>query len=102
MTQRPKLEVTRLSHMEYFLLGVSIVVILLEIFFIFRPTTVHVNKTISKLIDSEKNAKKLSKENWSVCTLHWRSPMNKYHISTSPLKTRNFMRKQIEAAPSLL
>ena len=55
-------EVTRLSHMEYFLLGVSIVVILLEIFFIFRPTTVHVNKTISKLIDSEKNAKKLSKE----------------------------------------
>jgi PAS domain S-box-containing protein len=48
--------------MEYLLLGISIVVILLEIFFIFRPTTVHVNKTISKLIDSEKNAKKLSKE----------------------------------------
>ena len=54
--------VARLSHMEYFLLAVSILVILLEIFFIFRPTTIHVNKTISKLIDSEKNAKKLSKE----------------------------------------
>ena len=54
--------VTRLSRMEYFLLALSIVVILLEIIFIFRPTSVHVNKTISKLIDSEKNAKKLSKE----------------------------------------
>ena len=55
-------KVTRLSHMEYFLLAISIAVILGEIFFIFRPTTIHVNKTISKLIDSEKNAKKLSKE----------------------------------------
>ncbi len=55
-------KVARLSYMEYLLLGVSIVVILLEIFFIFRPTTIHVNKTINKLIDSEKNAKKLSKE----------------------------------------
>jgi signal transduction histidine kinase len=55
-------KVARLSYMEYSLLGVSIVVIVLEIFFIFRPTTIHVNKTISKLIDSEKNAKKLSKE----------------------------------------
>jgi two-component system, NarL family, sensor histidine kinase DegS len=57
-----KAEVTRLSHMEYFLLAISISVIIGEIFFIFRPTTIHVNKTISKLIDSEKNAKKLSKE----------------------------------------
>lgn len=55
-------KMTRLSHLEYFLLAVSILVILMEIFFVFRPTTIHVNKTISKLIDSEKNAKKLSKE----------------------------------------
>jgi hypothetical protein len=55
-------KVTRLSHMEYYLLALSIVVIILEILFVFRPTTIHVNKTISKLIDSEKNAKKLSKE----------------------------------------
>ena len=55
-------KVTRLSHMEYYLLALSILVIGLEIIFVFRPTTVHVNKTISKLIESEKNAKKLSKE----------------------------------------
>lgn len=55
-------KVSKLSTMEYFLLAVSILVILLEIIFIFRPTTLHVSRTISKLIDSEKNAKKLSKE----------------------------------------
>jgi hypothetical protein len=55
-------KVSRLSRMEYFLLALSIVVILLEIAFIFRPTTIRINKTFSKLIDSEKNAKKLSKE----------------------------------------
>jgi PAS domain S-box-containing protein len=44
------------------LLALSILVIVLEIIFIFRPTTLHVSRTISKLIDSEKNAKKLSKE----------------------------------------
>jgi len=55
-------KVTRLSHLEYYLLALSLLVIILEILFVFRPTTVHVNKTISKLIASEKNAKKLSKE----------------------------------------
>ena len=55
-------KVTKLSRMEYFLLIVSILIIILEIVFIFRPTTLHVSKTISKLIDSERNAKKLSKE----------------------------------------
>lgn len=55
-------KVTRLSKMEYSLLALSIVVILLEIVFIFRPTATHVNKTINKLMVSEKNAKELSKE----------------------------------------
>lgn len=55
-------KVATLSKLEYFLLGLSIVVILLEIFFVFRPTTIQVNKTVNELIDSEKNAKKLSKE----------------------------------------
>jgi PAS domain S-box-containing protein len=55
-------KVTKLSRLEYLLLGISILVIILEILFVFKPTTVHVNKTIAKLIDSEKNAKKLSKE----------------------------------------
>jgi two-component system, NarL family, sensor histidine kinase DegS len=57
-----KYKVATLSKLEYFLLGLSIVVILLEILFVFRPTAVQVNKTVNQLIDSEKNAKKLSKE----------------------------------------
>jgi PAS domain S-box-containing protein len=60
--QEAQAKVTRLSRLEYYLLATSIMVILLEIFFVFRPTTHHVSRTISKLIDSEKNAKKLSKE----------------------------------------
>jgi signal transduction histidine kinase len=55
-------KVATLSKLEYVLLIVSIVVILLEILFVFRPTTVQVNKTVNQLITSEKNAKQLSKE----------------------------------------
>jgi two-component system, NarL family, sensor histidine kinase DegS len=55
-------KVSTLSNLEYILLGISILVILLEIFFVFRPTTIQVNRTVNKLISSEKNAKKLSKE----------------------------------------
>jgi two-component system, NarL family, sensor histidine kinase DegS len=55
-------KVSTLSTMEYVLLGISLVVILLEILFIFRPTASQVNATMSKLVDSEKNAMKLSKE----------------------------------------
>ena len=54
--------VAMLSNMEYLLLVISIIVILLEIFFIFRPTTFQVNQTVNKLIASEKNAQKLTKE----------------------------------------
>jgi two-component system sensor histidine kinase DegS len=57
-----KAKVATLSRLEYILLVVSIVVILLEILFVFRPTTLQVNKTMNQLIASEKNAKKLSKE----------------------------------------
>ena len=57
-----RLKVARLSKMEYSLLIISVVVILLEIIFIFRPTAVQVNKTVNQLIASEKNAKKLTKE----------------------------------------
>jgi two-component system, NarL family, sensor histidine kinase DegS len=55
-------KVSTLSRLEFVLLIVSIVVILLEIIFVFRPTTIQVNKTVNQLIASEKNAKKLSKE----------------------------------------
>ena len=57
-----KAKVATLSRLEYILLAISIVVILLEILFVFRPTTLQVNKTMNQLIASEKNAKKLSKE----------------------------------------
>jgi len=55
-------KVATLSKLEYALLFFSIFVILLEIFFVFRPTTLQVNRTVNQLIASEKNAKKLSKE----------------------------------------
>jgi two-component system, NarL family, sensor histidine kinase DegS len=57
-----KLKVAMLSKLEYILMIISIVVIMLEIIFVFRPTTVQVNRTIDQLMASERNAKKLSKE----------------------------------------
>ena len=57
-----KEKVATLSRLEYILLSISILVITLEVFFIFRPTTMQVNKTVNQLITSEKNAKQLSKE----------------------------------------
>jgi signal transduction histidine kinase len=56
------MKVSTLSKLEYILLAISILVILLEIIFVFRPTTIQVNKTINKLVSSEKNAQKLTKE----------------------------------------
>ncbi len=55
-------KIATLSKLEYILMLISIVVILLEIIFVFRPTTIQVNKTVNQLITSEKNAKQLSKE----------------------------------------
>ena len=55
-------KIATLSRLEYVLMFISIIVIILEILFIFRPTTIQVNKTINQLITSEKNAKQLSKE----------------------------------------
>lgn len=57
-----KLKVATLGKLEYMLLAISICVIVLEILFVFRPTTVRVNRTMNELIASEKNAKKLSRE----------------------------------------
>ncbi|MEX1241450.1 MAG: ATP-binding protein [Cyclobacteriaceae bacterium] len=55
-------KVSSLRTMEYIVLVVSLLVILLELIFIFRPTSIQVNKTINKLVLSEKNARKLSRE----------------------------------------
>lgn len=55
-------KVAMLSRLEYILLAISIIVIALEILFVFRPTAIQVNTTVNQLIASEKNAQKLSKE----------------------------------------
>lgn len=55
-------KVTTLSKMEYLLIGITILIILLEIFFIFKPTAIQVNRTVNQLISSERNARQLTKE----------------------------------------
>jgi len=55
-------KVSRLSTVEYILLLISLLVIALEITFIFRPTTIQINKTIEKLMISEKNSQKMASE----------------------------------------
>ena len=55
-------KVSTLSTIEYIVLTIALLVIAFEIIFIFRPTALQVNSTVNKLIDSEKNAIKLSKE----------------------------------------
>jgi len=51
-------KVVLLSRIEYALLIISLLVILAEIIFIFRPTAINVNITINKLLQSEKDSKK--------------------------------------------
>jgi two-component system sensor histidine kinase DegS len=60
--QEARQKVSRLSKLEFGLLAISLIVIALEIIFVFRPTTLQVRNTITHLMSSEKNAKKLSKE----------------------------------------
>lgn len=60
--QEARDKVNTLSKLEYALLAISIVVILLEILFVFRPTTIQVIKAIRQLMSAEENARKLSKE----------------------------------------
>ncbi len=47
---------------EYIVLGVTLLVIALEAIFIFRPAARRVTETITQLVKSEKNARKLSQE----------------------------------------
>jgi two-component system, NarL family, sensor histidine kinase DegS len=60
--QEARQKVSTLSRLEYILFAIAIIVIGLEIAFVFRPTTREVNQAISQLMSSEKNAKTLSKE----------------------------------------
>lgn len=60
--EHAKAKVASLRTMEYMILAAAILVMALEVVFIFRPTTRQVNHTMGKLIASEKNARKLSRE----------------------------------------
>lgn len=55
-------KVVALRTVEYVLLLITMVVIVLEVLYIFKPTTVAVTKTVEKLIASENNARQLTKE----------------------------------------
>lgn len=55
-------KVVSLRTLEYVLLLITMVVIVLEVLYIFRPTTMAVTKTLEKLIASENNARQLTKE----------------------------------------
>lgn len=79
-----KEKVSTLSQLEYVLLIISIVVILLEILFVFRPTTIQVNKTMNQLIASEKNAKKLSKEIGALYASLEKSYEDLSHVNLPP------------------
>ncbi|HEY3403174.1 MAG TPA: type IV pili methyl-accepting chemotaxis transducer N-terminal domain-containing protein [Ohtaekwangia sp.] len=79
-------KVSTLSKLEYVLLFLSIFVILLEIFFVFRPTTLQVNRTVNQLIASEKNAKKLSKEIGALYTSLEKSYEELSHVNV-PIET---------------
>ncbi|NJM25516.1 MAG: hypothetical protein HC859_08525 [Bacteroidia bacterium] len=60
--QEARAKVDTLSNLEYALLAISIIVIVLEILFVFRPTTIQVIRAIRQLMSAEENARKLSKE----------------------------------------
>ena len=53
-------KVTLQSKTEYFILGFTMLVLLLEFIFIFKPTNKKVEELISKLLSSEKKALKLA------------------------------------------
>ncbi|MEJ7646201.1 MAG: ATP-binding protein [Chryseolinea sp.] len=55
-------KVSRLSIIEFVLLAISLLVIALEIIFIFKPIATRINSTIEKLTSSEKNSRKMANE----------------------------------------
>lgn len=55
-------KVVSLRTLEYVLLLITMVVIILEVIYVFKPTTMAVTKAVEKLIASENNARQLTKE----------------------------------------
>jgi two-component system sensor histidine kinase DegS len=59
-------KVTLQSKTEYFILGFTMLVLLLEFLFIFKPTNKKVENLISKLLSSEKKALKLARDTETI------------------------------------
>ncbi|MRI00174.1 PAS domain-containing protein [Kriegella sp. EG-1] len=59
---RSNSKLQNLKHKEYWLLALSLLILLLEIFFIFKPLSVQIRKTISNLMQSESKSVTKSKK----------------------------------------
>ncbi len=55
-----KQKVKDLKNIEYVVLFITLLLLLLEIIFLFRPMAIRIRKTISKLLKSEETAKKMA------------------------------------------
>ncbi|WP_020533933.1 type IV pili methyl-accepting chemotaxis transducer N-terminal domain-containing protein [Flexithrix dorotheae] len=60
--EEAKKKVLLLKDTEIILFGISLLIIIFEVFFIFRPTTKNIRKTFSELVASEKMAQKMARE----------------------------------------
>lgn len=59
---RSKAQLENLKKKEYLLLAISILILLLEIIFIFRPLSLQIRKTISNLMESRRKSENQAKE----------------------------------------
>lgn len=57
-----KIKVATLKKIEFWLMLISLGILVFEVIFIFRPTALNVKNAVSDLIQSENNAKKLASE----------------------------------------
>ncbi len=60
--KRSKEQLQLLKLKEFLLLGVSLLILILEILFLFKPLSIQIKETISKLIQSQKKAEAATKE----------------------------------------
>tara|TARA_B100001750_G_scaffold231123_1_gene228334 strand:- start:121398 stop:123245 length:1848 start_codon:yes stop_codon:yes gene_type:complete len=59
---RSKHQLENLKQKEYVLLGISLLILLLEIIFIFRPLSLQIRKTIARLVESTRKFENQAKE----------------------------------------
>lgn len=60
--ERSKAQLQKLKLKEYLLLGVSLLILLLEVVFIFRPLSIQIRETIKDLVQSQIKSDKSTKE----------------------------------------